>query len=77
MIDFPSTTAIGALSHYISNGSTGKFQPMNVNFGIIDSLGKKIKNKKEKNLAISQRAIDAIKNIISERTDCIWKSLTT
>ncbi len=71
MIDFPSTTAIGALSHYISNGSTGKFQPMNVNFGIIDSLGKKIKNKKEKNLAISQRAIDAIKNIISERTDCI------
>lgn len=66
MVDFPITTAIGALAHYISGGSTGKFQPMNINFGIMESLGKKIKNKKEKNLAISQRAIDTIKNIISE-----------
>ncbi|MBE7013345.1 MAG: methylenetetrahydrofolate--tRNA-(uracil(54)-C(5))-methyltransferase (FADH(2)-oxidizing) TrmFO [Ruminococcaceae bacterium] len=66
MVDFPITTAIGALAHYISGGSTGKFQPMNINFGIMESLGKKIKNKKEKNLAISQRAIDTIKNIISK-----------
>ncbi len=66
MVDFPITTAIGALAHYISGGSTGKFQPMNINFGIMESLGRKIKNKKEKNLAISQRAIDTIKNIISK-----------
>lgn len=66
MVDFPITTAIGALAHYISGGSTGKFQPMNINFGIMESLGKKIKNKKEKNLKISQRAIDTIKNIISK-----------
>ena len=65
MVEFPTTTAIGALSHYVSCGSTGKFQPMNINFGIIDSLGKKIKNKKEKNLAISQRAIGEIRDIIS------------
>ncbi len=65
MTEFPITTAIGALSHYISGGASGKFQPMNVNFGIMESLGRKIKNKKEKNLAISQRAIDTIKEIIT------------
>ena len=65
MVEFPITTAIGALSHYISGGAAGKFQPMNINFGIMESLGRKIKNKKEKNLAISQRAIDTIKEIIS------------
>jgi len=69
MIDFPITTAIGALAHYISGGCSGKFQPMNVNFGIMQSLGRKVKNKKEKNTAISQRAIDEIKNIIAERTE--------
>ncbi len=63
MTEFPITTAIGALSHYISGGAAGKFQPMNVNFGIMESLDRKIKNKKEKNLAISRRAIDVIKTI--------------
>lgn len=66
-ISFPTTTAIGALANYVSHGSTGKFQPMNVNFGIMESLGKKIKNKKEKNLAISQRAIEEINKILEEK----------
>ncbi len=66
MTDFPITTAIGALSHYISDGAAGKFQPMNINFGIMESLDKKIKNKKEKNLAISRRAIEVIKTIKEE-----------
>lgn len=67
MVEFPTSTAIGALSHYVSGGASGKFQPMNINFGIIDSLGRKIKNKKEKNLAISQRALDAINNILKNQ----------
>ncbi|MFR0941205.1 MAG: hypothetical protein ACLSF2_02080 [Butyricicoccus sp.] len=33
-----------------------KFQPMNVNFGIIEPLGYKIKGKREKNTKISERA---------------------
>ena len=32
-VDFPQETAIGALSLYVSGGSVGDFQPMNVNFG--------------------------------------------
>ncbi len=55
--DFPATTAIGALGRYISNQSITKFQPMNINFGILEPLGYRIKGKKEKNSAIAQRAL--------------------
>ncbi len=63
MTDFTSYTALGALSHYISEGSVGEFQPMNVTFGIIEPLGQKVRKKKEKNALISQRAIEKINEI--------------
>ena len=44
-IDFTKFTATGALSNYITEGVCGNFQPMNVNFGIIESLDRRIKNK--------------------------------
>ncbi|MCL2095633.1 MAG: methylenetetrahydrofolate--tRNA-(uracil(54)-C(5))-methyltransferase (FADH(2)-oxidizing) TrmFO [Oscillospiraceae bacterium] len=34
---FPKSTAIGALAHYISGGSMHRFQPMGINFGIIEN----------------------------------------
>ena len=64
--DFPSTTAIGALGRYISNETVVKFQPMNINFGIIDPLGYKIRGKREKNAKISERALEVIDNIKKE-----------
>ena len=42
MPEFPKTTAIGALTHYVSGGASANFQPMNVNFGIMAPLGKKV-----------------------------------
>ena len=42
-------TAVGALASYISDHTVTKFQPMNINFGIIEPLGCKIKGKREKN----------------------------
>lgn len=62
--DFPNTTAIGALGRYVSNESVTKFQPMNINFGILEPLGYKIKGKKEKNTAIAQRALAALEQHI-------------
>ncbi len=58
--DFPKTTAIGALAHYISGGSIGDFQPMNINFGIIEPLPYRVKGKRNKNLAIAERSLEAI-----------------
>ena len=55
--EFSSDTAIGALSNYISNKTVEKFQPMNINFGIINPLGYRVKGKQEKNLEISKRAL--------------------
>jgi len=60
---FPSNTAIGALGKYISRANSN-FQPMNINFGIMDSLDKRIRGKQEKNLAISNRALETVDDII-------------
>lgn len=63
-LDFPNTTAIGALALYVSDESIGEFQPMNVNFGIIEPLGYRIKGKVEKNAAIAARALDIVRRIL-------------
>lgn len=63
MVDFTRLTATGGLAHYISEGSTGDFQPMNVTFGIIDPLEKRVRKKREKNALISQRALEKIEEI--------------
>ena len=61
--DFPKETAIGALALYTSAGAVTDFQPMNINFGLIEPLGEKVKGKRNKNLAISERALAAIQNL--------------
>ncbi len=63
MTDFTSYTATGALAHYISEGSVGNFQPMNVTYGIIEPLTQRVKKKKEKNALISQRALEKTEEI--------------
>ena len=57
-VDFPAETAIGALGLYVSGGSVGDFQPMNINFGIISPLGYKVKGKRNKNAEISRRSLE-------------------
>ena len=65
-VNFPRTTAIGALALYVENGAvSGDFQPMNVNFGIIEGLESRIRNKKEKNLAIAARSLTVIDGIVA------------
>jgi len=61
--EFPQITAIGALGIYVSSGSVGDFQPMNVNFGIIPPLEVRVKVKKEKNAAIAARSLETIDEI--------------
>ena len=69
MLDFTRETAIGALANYISNRGIVDFQPMNVNFGIMDPLGERIRKKREKNEKIAARSLaltDAFAKNISE-----------
>lgn len=63
---FPKETAIGALGLYISDERITDFQPMNVNFSIIAPLEKRIRKKAEKNLAISQRSLEIIDELVKQ-----------
>ena len=64
--DFPKTTAIGALGLYISDSTVENFQPMNINFSIISPLEKRIRKKAEKNLAIANRSLAVIDELIAK-----------
>ncbi len=58
--NFPQETAMGALALYISNQSVVNFQPMNINFGLIPQLDRRVKGKRNKNAEISRRALEAL-----------------
>ena len=59
---FPTETAHGALCQYITKAESKNFQPMNINFGLLPSLGKKIRDKKLKNKMIADRALESLGN---------------
>ncbi len=61
---FSDRTAIGALAEYVSSSASDDFQPMNINFGIMEPSDKKIRKKEEKNEYISNRALDEVRNIL-------------
>ena len=53
-------TAVGALASYISDHTVTKFQPMNINFGIMPPLDHRVKGKRNKNAELSQRSLAII-----------------
>ena len=63
--EFSKTTAIGALGLYISDERITDFQPMNINFSIIAPLEQRIRKKAEKNLAIANRSLAVIDEMIA------------
>mgnify|MGYP004650811957 FL=1 len=56
----PRSTATGALAAYVSNPAVTEFQPMNVNFGIIDGSGVRAKGKQARLEAIADRALATV-----------------
>ncbi len=57
-VDFPAPTATGALAHYISNPKQTDFQPMNINFGLMNSDNLPVRKRKDRRAYLSQRALD-------------------
>lgn len=73
---FPNSTAIGALAYYVSTSSMGRFEPMNINYGIMETgtgefqrvQGKRSRalahqNKREKYIWIANRALEKIEGL--------------
>jgi methylenetetrahydrofolate--tRNA-(uracil-5-)-methyltransferase len=52
----PATTALGALLGYITDPERTRFQPMNVNFGLIPSLAARVRGKMKKEM-MARRAL--------------------
>jgi len=42
----PRSTALGSLVHYITHADPKKFQPANITFDLLPSLGKKVRDRK-------------------------------
>ena len=66
-VNFPQETAIGALGLYVSQGSIGDFQPMNINFGIIRALDYRVKGKRNKNAEISRRSLTILDELLHSK----------
>ena len=59
---FPNDTALGSMANYVTTTDSKHFQPMNASFALLPSLsGKKIRNKKERHLKVSERGLESLK----------------
>ena len=56
----PRTTAIGALSYYVSHANSAHYEPSNITFGIMEALPHPPRGKMERKLALSARALAAL-----------------
>ncbi len=65
----PETTMIGALSRYISDPTVTNFQPMGANFGVLPPIEPKIRDKKERYMALSQRGLEDFERYMSTGGD--------
>ena len=61
---FPATTALGALSRYISSADAAHYQPTNIAFGLLPPLDRDIRDKKLKKAALVRRALDELEAFI-------------
>lgn len=64
--NFGNLTIIGSLCNYLATASDVNFQPMNANFGILPELSTKIKDKKQRKLAYSERSLQAMDKVIAD-----------
>ncbi len=53
----PPTTMLGALYRYLRDADPKHFQPMNANFGLMDELPERVKDKRLKREKLAERAL--------------------
>jgi methylenetetrahydrofolate--tRNA-(uracil-5-)-methyltransferase len=53
----PPTTMLGALYRYMREADPRHFQPMNANFGLVDDLGERVRDKRAKKERLAERAL--------------------
>ena len=66
---FPSVTTLGGLARHLEGSPSENFQPMNINFALLPPLAERIRNKRERNARISERALESLSEF------CAWEDL--
>ncbi|HEX5437291.1 MAG TPA: methylenetetrahydrofolate--tRNA-(uracil(54)-C(5))-methyltransferase (FADH(2)-oxidizing) TrmFO [Gemmatimonadaceae bacterium] len=56
----PPTTMLGALYRYLREADPRHFQPMNANFGLVDELEERVRDKRRKRELMAERALEAL-----------------
>ncbi|MBR3295176.1 MAG: methylenetetrahydrofolate--tRNA-(uracil(54)-C(5))-methyltransferase (FADH(2)-oxidizing) TrmFO [Clostridia bacterium] len=62
IIELSSATCLGALPRYVSSSFSSNFQPMNINFSIVDEPYPAIRNKREKRQKIVENSLENIQS---------------
>ncbi len=63
-LHFPKETALTGLTRHISM-KTSNFQPSNITFSLIPDIEKRIKNRRERRLAIAERSLEKLKQFVN------------
>ena len=63
-LEFPNTTLTGALLHYLTQADPEYFQPMKANFGLLPPLERPPKRKRERYMALAQRALRDLEPVL-------------
>jgi len=56
----PPTTMLGALYRYLREADPAHFQPMNANFGLLEELPERVRDKRWKKELMAERALAAL-----------------
>jgi methylenetetrahydrofolate--tRNA-(uracil-5-)-methyltransferase len=62
----PPTTMLGGLMRYLRESDPGHFQPMNSNWGLVDPLAERVRNKKMKRARLGERALEDFRAWMAE-----------
>lgn len=65
LLVFPRETAIGALAHYITTADPKHFAPMNINFGLLPPLERKVRKEMRHRLMVA-RALKTLDEFIAQ-----------
>jgi methylenetetrahydrofolate--tRNA-(uracil-5-)-methyltransferase len=66
LIAFPPTTMIGALFRYVTGAEAEDFQPMKPNFGLLPALETRVRGKRQRYRAYSERALGDLRAYSAE-----------
>jgi methylenetetrahydrofolate--tRNA-(uracil-5-)-methyltransferase len=62
----PPTTMIGGLYRYLRDAAPDRFQPMNSNFGLLDPLEERMRNKRQRRERLADRAQHVLRSWLAE-----------